>query len=273
MFEGCINFNGNVGNWNTSNITNMFQVFRDATFFNNGGNSNINNWNTSNVTSMNGMFRGAISFNQPIGNWNTNLVTNMFGMFSNAFAFNQNIGNWNTILVNSMEAMFANATSFNNGGSIDINNWNTSAVTNMGAMFLGATSFNQDINGWNVLSVINFSQPSSINSMFANATSFNQNLSSWNLRLAGINMTAMFRSSGMSCQNYTDTIVGWANYVAANSNTPINVNMATQSGRRFDGTRSGGAGFASATAARAYLTTATPTGAGWTISGDTLGAC
>jgi hypothetical protein len=77
----------------------------------------------------------------------------------------------------------------------------------------------------------------------------------------------------MSCQNYTDTIVGWANYVTNNSNTPINVNMASQSGRIFDGTRSGGAGFASATAARLYLTTATPTGAGWTISGDTLGAC
>jgi hypothetical protein len=109
--------------------------------------------------------------------------------------------------------------------------------------------------------------------MFASCTNFNQNLSSWNLRLAGITLNSMFLSSGMSCQNYTDTIVGWANYVTNNSNTPINVNMANQGGRRFDGTRSGGAGFASATAARTFLTTATPTGAGWTISGDTLGAC
>ena len=49
--------------------------------------------------------------------------------------------------------------------------------------------------------------------------------------------------------------------------------MVLQFGRKFDGTRSGGVNFASATAARTFLTTATPTGAGWTISTDTLGAC
>ena len=46
--------------------------------------------------------------------------------------------------------------------------------------------------------------------------------------------------------------------------------MATQTGRTFDTSRSGGANFANAGAARTYLTNVTPTGAGWTISSDTV---
>jgi hypothetical protein len=79
----------------------------------------------------------------------------------------------------------------------------------------------------------------------------------------------MFRSSGMSTANYTDTIVGWANYTTTNG-APYNVSMSTQTGMIYDTSRSGGANFADAGAARTYLTTATPTGAGWTISGDTV---
>jgi surface protein len=246
----------------------MASTFRNCSNFN----QPLNNWNTSKVTSMggvnDGMFEGASKFNQNIGDWDVSKVTNMGYMFTNAVLFNNggspSINNWNTSNVTTMGFMF-NGT--NHKFNQPIGNWDTSKVTSMGNMFQSNNSFNQDISLWNVSLVTGFG------SIFRNASSFNQNLSSWNLRLAGTSLVQMFDSSGMSCQNYTDTIVGWANYVAANSNTPINVNMATQAGRRFDGTRSGGAGFASASAARTYLTTATPTGAGWTISGDTLGAC
>jgi len=85
-----------------------------------------------------------------------------------------------------------------------------------------------------------------------------------------ITLKGLFASSVMSTANYTDTIVGWANYVQSNSNTPASVSMANQGGRIFQDSRSGGAGFANAAAARTYLTTAVPTGAGWTISGDTI---
>ena len=82
-------------------------------------------------------------------------------------------------------------------------------------------------------------------------------------------MTQMFFGSGMSTANYTDTIVGWANFTTTNG-VPLNVPMLSQFGRTYDTSRSGGANFANAGAARTYLTTATPTGAGWTISGDTV---
>jgi hypothetical protein len=46
---------------------------------------------------------------------------------------------------------------------------------------------------------------------------------------ANMNITA---NDGMSTANYTDTIVGWANYVFTNG-APLNVNMGTQNGRTF----------------------------------------
>ena len=56
------------------------------------------NWNTSNVTNMYGMFGDASSFNQPLNDWDTSNVTNMGFMFyeasASAFSFNQNISNW-----------------------------------------------------------------------------------------------------------------------------------------------------------------------------------
>jgi hypothetical protein len=95
-------------------------------------------------------------------------------------------------------------------------------------------------------------------------TSFNQNLSTWNLNTSSFVAQTTFRYSGMSTDNYTDTIVGWANYVYTNS-APYTVNMASQTGRTFNRLRSGGANFADAGAARDYLTGAT---ANWTITGD-----
>ena len=60
-------------------------------------NEDIGDWNTSLVTNMGQMFNGASAFNQPIGDWNTSSVTVMFWqMFKNASSFDQPIGDWNT---------------------------------------------------------------------------------------------------------------------------------------------------------------------------------
>ena len=54
------------GNYNlaTTAVTDMIELFRDATSFN----GDIGHWDTSNVEQFNGMFRGATAFNQDIGN-------------------------------------------------------------------------------------------------------------------------------------------------------------------------------------------------------------
>ena len=62
-------------------------------------NSPINNWDTSGVTSLQGMFRDAWTFNQPLDNWDTSNVTNMSTIFytdANNYpnAFDQDISSW-----------------------------------------------------------------------------------------------------------------------------------------------------------------------------------
>ena len=115
-----------------------------------GSNGTMNSWNTSSVTDMFNVFYYASSFNQPIGSWDTSSVTRMSSMFSYAEAFNQDIGNWDTSKVTDMSSMFVSAISFNQ----DISSWDVRAVTDMNKMFFNATSFNIDIGSWNISKVV-----------------------------------------------------------------------------------------------------------------------
>ena len=127
-------------------------------------NDNIGNWNTSSVTNIASMFASASAFNQNIGNWNTSNITNMQGAFDSATVFNQNIGSWNISNVTNMEAMFADAIAFNQ----NISGWDTSNVTNMQEMFNAASSFNQNLSSWCVANISsepsNFSTSSALSS-------------------------------------------------------------------------------------------------------------
>ncbi len=118
--------------------------------------------NLSNVTDMEEMFQDATSFNGDIGSWDVSSVTTMRSMFSFATSFNQDIGSWDVSSVTNMEEMFRDATSFDQG----IGSWDVSSVLDMPSMFRGATSFNQDVSFWDVSSVLN------MESMFSGATSF-----------------------------------------------------------------------------------------------------
>ncbi len=187
----------------------------------------------------------------------TTLVTTMSSMFRDAASFNQDIGNWDTSNVTNMNAMFREATSFNQ----DIGNWDTSNVTTMSSMFLIADSFNQDISSWGTSNVTTMSN------MFRDAASFNQYLGDWDIKSCS-NMGSMFSTlnvvQGLTCENYTDTLVAWANQVNTEG-VPLSVNMSGQSNKVFATTRSGGAGFADAGDARTFLTTAPQS---WIINGD-----
>lgn len=142
LFYGNPSFNQPIGMWDTSKVTDMSYMFVSCTGFN----QDIGNWNTSNVENMNAMFAYTDVFNGDLSRWDTSRVTDMADMFGFARAFNGDIGRWNVSNVTNMRSMFYSAGSFNK----DLGSWDTSSVTSMSSMFYAASVFDQDLSGWTV---------------------------------------------------------------------------------------------------------------------------
>ena len=236
MFNGATSFNQDIGLWDVGQVADMSFMFADASSFN----QDIGDWDVGQVSNMIAMFLGASSFNQGIGDWNVGQVTNMRSMFLGASSFNQDIGDWDVGQVTNMYYIFSNASAFNQ----DIGDWNVGQVSNMSGMFHNTSSFNQDIGDWDVGRV------STMYGMFFGATSFNQNLGNWVFN-GSVNLNFMLDNSGLDCDNYSASLIGWA------------ANPATPSGRhlRADTLQYG----TNAVASRDSLIDIL----GWTITGDT----
>ena len=267
LFSGALSFNGSIGDWEVGNVSNMFEIFRGAILFN----QPIGNWNVENVTTLRTAFFGAESFNQDIGSWDVSKVTSMNSLFRDAVSFNKDISDWKVSTVNNMGFMFSGAESFNQ----PIGNWDVSALTIMISMFRNALSFNQPINEWDVSSINNsfgmetvflnassFNQPlqdwdvsnaTGLAFMFKGATSFNQSLGSWDLQSAS-NIEEMLNNSGLDCENYSTTLMGWAD----NPNTPNNLTLGAE-GMEYS---------SDVISSRDALLAK-----GWTIDGDAQGSC
>ncbi len=157
---------GNIGDWNTAAVSNMFRLFYSKPTFN----AYIGKWNVASLSNMIGMLEGATAFNANIGSWNTASVSTMYSMFGRLTAFNRDIGSWNTARVRSMRSVFYDATAFN----VNIGSWNVASVTTTDGMFYTATAFNQDISSWNIACVTNMQY------MFNGTTAFNQDVGKWN---------------------------------------------------------------------------------------------
>lgn len=191
-------------------VTRMSNMFRDAGLFN----GNINNWNVSNVTHFNEVFRSAVVFNQPLNNWDMRSAIKTNGMFFNALNFNRPINSWGHDLgnVNDMNFMFFFAEDFNQ----DLSNWDVNGVEIMTGMFQEASNFNQDITQWDV------SSATRMNNMFLNADSFNQDIGSWDINNV-TNMANMLSFSGISLSNFDNILNGWSAQLV-NDNVTLGAN-------------------------------------------------
>ena len=123
-------FNGNISNWNVSNVENMEAMFRSSEFTSEKG--DISKWDVSNVKDMTSMFGGCGYLQCDLSNWDVGNVKDMYGMFAGCDFTGENgdISNWDVSNVTNMYAMFYNSK-FNG----DISKWNVSNVKYMNDMF------------------------------------------------------------------------------------------------------------------------------------------
>ena len=182
------NFNENISSWDVSNVTTIEYMFSQAESFN----ISLNSWNVSKISNMGNVFEYS-GFNENISSWDVSEVTHMYGMFQYS-PFNQPLNSWNVAKVSNLLRVFSGASSFNQ----DISDWDVSSATNMYRMFDGS-SFNQDISEWDVskntsmgymfsdspfnqdISNWDVSQVSDMRHVFFNAYAFNQDISNWNI--------------------------------------------------------------------------------------------
>jgi len=139
----------NVAKLDTSNVITMQRAFGSI-----GRNvsqlviDGLSNWNTSNVTSMYALFReagySADAFEIDLSSWDTKKVVYMDSMFASAgyeaatFSVGD-LSNWDTSSVVNMVQMFENA-GYNATYYLDLSSWNVSKVTSYGSFNAGVTA-------------------------------------------------------------------------------------------------------------------------------------
>lgn len=204
------------------NITGFSSVFYNCTRL---IGKNVGNWKLK-PTSLREAFRNARSFNGDIRYWDTSTCTNIFRTFIYAFSFNQ-----------------------------DISGWNVSAVTTAGNTFYYARSFNQDISIWNINGSLDIRFQADLDFPTVVEGFFNQDLGSiiWNA-----NTSIGLDYCGMSVENYSKSIIGWANYASANS---ITNKVISALGLKYNNLTYGSGTYTTAVAASSYLIAQ-----GWTLT-------
>lgn len=300
MFNNNTTFNNGgatgIGNWDVSNVTTFDFMFYNADSFN----QPLLDWDCSSGNFFREMFRGNNGFGitnasgegtNPL-NWTlktigTSSTIDMRGMFWSSW-FNSDISGWDVSGIRDIER-FAQSSRFNNGntqgiyGDIDtwtwdncfdfrvsfygsqfnqpIGNWTfTTSRTILASDMFAFGRLNQDISNWDVSLFSTFQRA-------FNGSEFNQDLGPWGDHLySSVALANMLDNCDMSTENYSRTLIGFANYVFDNSGPfSRNLGAASLTYHGSTGTTYGGYGseqFVDAVNARAYLT---GTG-GWTIT-------
>jgi surface protein len=223
MFRDCSSITTlpSLGNFDTSQVTNMYCMFYGCSSFN----QSVSNFDTSQVTNMGYMFFGCSSFNQSVSNFDTSQVTDMRYMFFGCSSFNQSVSNFDTSQVTNMDHMFYGCSSFNQS----VSNFDTSQVTNMYGMFYGCSSFNQSVSNFDTSQVTNMGY------MFDGCDSMSSanlgTVKDWTITaLTDAENFMAGCTNSMSTADYDALLIAWegqTHYTGAANTMPIHFNNAT----------------------------------------------
>lgn len=152
---------GPIGRWDTSQVTDMSELFKDRVDFN-----EKLMWNTEKVTTMKSMFQNCKRYDQPIDMSCKSLI-NASGMFENCQSLNKKIILDNTTNLKDVIRMFANCTNF----SASLQMKDTFNIIYTDQMFENCISLREFI--WNetstdgfFTSIVNFPKLESMTQMF-----------------------------------------------------------------------------------------------------------
>ncbi len=184
-------------NLNTSEVTNMYQMFYNCTSLTS---LDLSSFNTNIVTTMKGMFEGCISLTSlDVSGINTGNVTNMYHMFYYCESLTVlDLSDFDVSKVTTMGFMFESCSNLT---SLDVSNFVTNNVTDMDYMFYNCTSLTSlDLSSFDT------SKVTTMEGMFENCTSLTAlDLSNFNTK-AVIDMGSMFRN----CTNLKSlNVEGW----------------------------------------------------------------
>lgn len=142
-----------VSNLNTSQITDMSQMFGACTNLNI---LDLSNFDTSQVTDMSRMFylcSGLTSLD--VSHFNTSKVTEMIDMFGYCAGLTSlNVSHFDTSKITNMGGMFNGCKGLT---FLDLSNWDTSKVTKISGMFQDCINLETlDLSNWNLALVDNY---------------------------------------------------------------------------------------------------------------------
>ena len=236
MFRECSSLTSlDVSKFDTSNVTNMSSMFSEC---NSLTNLDVSNFNTSKIKNMGYMFSGCSRLTSlDVSNFNTSKVTSMYDMFEDCSGLTSlDVSNFNTSQVTSMNSMFSGCKGLT---SLDVSKFDTSQVTDMNAMFSGCNSLTSlDV------SIFDTSQVKNMRSMFRSCTNLtNLDVSNFdtsqvtdmNAMFSGCNSLTSLDVSNFDTSNVTimNSMFSYCNNLAILNLGNFNTSQVTNMGNMF----------------------------------------
>ena len=185
-------------NLNTTNVTNMDNMFTRCRILKN---IDLSYFNTSKVTNMQSMFYGCSSLTSlDLSGFDTKNVTNMYGMFYSCRSLTKlDVSSFETQNVKYMNFMFNDCCNLT---SIDVTHFNTEKVTNMKAMFQNCSKLQSlELRNFNTSNVVDMGW------MFNKCSS----LTALNISTFKTDKVTMMNSMFYNCQKLTSIDVSGFN--------------------------------------------------------------